>query len=266
MAAAEVRPAVRAERGDGRHRLRPARPRLTSSRREAASAPCSTPGASRAPGRSRARRGGRAHGGRSPQPGVRRAARRELSRRGRRRRSHSIRRRPAACSSRCPASAPRSSRRRWRGRICRGADRPGRGRAPESFSASGRRRRACPLGLGARPTSASRRRRRFALFLVITSGAFVRLTGSGLGCENWPRCGDKPYPGAGLPRLRRVREPDGRARRHRPHARHRARIAPDRGAVGMGTLGGARARSSSPSRRSRWAGSRSRSTCTRSRS
>jgi cytochrome c oxidase assembly protein subunit 15 len=33
-----------------------------------------------------------------------------------------------------------------------------------------------------------------ALFVVITSGAFVRLTGSGLGCENWPRCGDKPYP------------------------------------------------------------------------
>lgn len=33
-----------------------------------------------------------------------------------------------------------------------------------------------------------------ALFLVVTSGAFVRLTGSGLGCENWPRCGDKPYP------------------------------------------------------------------------
>jgi len=25
-----------------------------------------------------------------------------------------------------------------------------------------------------------------ALFLVVTSGAFVRLTGSGLGCENWP--------------------------------------------------------------------------------
>jgi cytochrome c oxidase assembly protein subunit 15 len=33
-----------------------------------------------------------------------------------------------------------------------------------------------------------------ALLLVVTSGAFVRLTGSGLGCENWPRCGDKPYP------------------------------------------------------------------------
>ena len=37
-----------------------------------------------------------------------------------------------------------------------------------------------------------------ALFLVITSGAFVRLTGSGLGCENWPSCGDKPYPEQGV--------------------------------------------------------------------
>jgi cytochrome c oxidase assembly protein subunit 15 len=35
------------------------------------------------------------------------------------------------------------------------------------------------------------------LFLVVTSGAFVRLTGSGLGCENWPSCGDKPYPEEG---------------------------------------------------------------------
>ena len=36
-----------------------------------------------------------------------------------------------------------------------------------------------------------------AVFVVVTSGAFVRLTGSGLGCENWPRCGDKPYPEQG---------------------------------------------------------------------
>jgi heme a synthase len=35
------------------------------------------------------------------------------------------------------------------------------------------------------------------MFVVVTSGAFVRLTGSGLGCENWPRCGDKPYPETG---------------------------------------------------------------------
>jgi heme a synthase len=36
------------------------------------------------------------------------------------------------------------------------------------------------------------------LLLVVTSGAFVRLTGSGLGCENWPQCGDKPYPEQGF--------------------------------------------------------------------
>jgi cytochrome c oxidase assembly protein subunit 15 len=33
-----------------------------------------------------------------------------------------------------------------------------------------------------------------ALALVVTSGAFVRLTGSGLGCDNWPRCGQTPFP------------------------------------------------------------------------
>jgi cytochrome c oxidase assembly protein subunit 15 len=37
-----------------------------------------------------------------------------------------------------------------------------------------------------------------ALFVVVTSGAFVRLTASGLGCENWPRCGDRPYPEQGF--------------------------------------------------------------------
>jgi heme a synthase len=37
-----------------------------------------------------------------------------------------------------------------------------------------------------------------ALFVVITSGAFVRLTGSGLGCDNWPSCGDRPYPEQGF--------------------------------------------------------------------
>jgi len=36
------------------------------------------------------------------------------------------------------------------------------------------------------------------MFVVVTSGAFVRLTGSGLGCENWPRCGDTPYPEQGF--------------------------------------------------------------------
>jgi cytochrome c oxidase assembly protein subunit 15 len=36
------------------------------------------------------------------------------------------------------------------------------------------------------------------LWVVVTSGAFVRLTDSGLGCDNWPRCGDKPYPEQGF--------------------------------------------------------------------
>jgi cytochrome c oxidase assembly protein subunit 15 len=33
-----------------------------------------------------------------------------------------------------------------------------------------------------------------ALFVVIATGAIVRLTASGLGCENWPRCGDTTFP------------------------------------------------------------------------
>ena len=36
-----------------------------------------------------------------------------------------------------------------------------------------------------------------ALYLVVTTGAIVRLTASGLGCENWPRCGDLPFPASG---------------------------------------------------------------------
>ena len=36
-----------------------------------------------------------------------------------------------------------------------------------------------------------------ALILVTVSGATVRLTGSGLGCENWPRCGDQFLPETG---------------------------------------------------------------------
>jgi cytochrome c oxidase assembly protein subunit 15 len=33
-----------------------------------------------------------------------------------------------------------------------------------------------------------------ALFLIVVSGAAVRLTGSGLGCDNWPRCGSSFLP------------------------------------------------------------------------
>lgn len=33
-----------------------------------------------------------------------------------------------------------------------------------------------------------------ALGFVVATGAVVRLTASGLGCDNWPRCGDTPFP------------------------------------------------------------------------
>lgn len=35
------------------------------------------------------------------------------------------------------------------------------------------------------------------LWVVVAGGAVVRLTASGLGCDNWPRCGDKPFPEKG---------------------------------------------------------------------
>ena len=35
------------------------------------------------------------------------------------------------------------------------------------------------------------------LWIVVTSGAVVRLTASGLGCDNWPQCGDRPFPEKG---------------------------------------------------------------------
>jgi cytochrome c oxidase assembly protein subunit 15 len=36
------------------------------------------------------------------------------------------------------------------------------------------------------------------LMMVVATGAIVRLTASGLGCDNWPRCGDKPFPEQGF--------------------------------------------------------------------
>ena len=36
-----------------------------------------------------------------------------------------------------------------------------------------------------------------SLYVVVTTGAVVRLTASGLGCDNWPRCGDRPFPEKG---------------------------------------------------------------------
>jgi cytochrome c oxidase assembly protein subunit 15 len=36
------------------------------------------------------------------------------------------------------------------------------------------------------------------LYVVMITGAVVRLTGSGLGCANWPRCGATPFPERGF--------------------------------------------------------------------
>ncbi len=35
------------------------------------------------------------------------------------------------------------------------------------------------------------------LYVVVATGAVVRLTASGLGCDNWPQCGEKPFPEKG---------------------------------------------------------------------
>lgn len=36
-----------------------------------------------------------------------------------------------------------------------------------------------------------------SLYIVVTTGAVVRLTASGLGCDHWPRCGSTPFPEKG---------------------------------------------------------------------
>ncbi len=59
------------------------------------------------------------------------------------------------------------------------------------------RRRLWPAQVSARRYVQLATASLITLYLVVTSGAFVRLTASGLGCDNWPRCGDKPYPEKG---------------------------------------------------------------------
>ncbi len=36
-----------------------------------------------------------------------------------------------------------------------------------------------------------------SLYVVVTTGAVVRLTASGLGCDHWPKCGSTPFPEKG---------------------------------------------------------------------
>src|SRR6478609_7791283 len=108
--------------------------------------------------------------------------------------SPTTRRRPAACSSRCPPTRGRRSRP------------SSRAQAP-SWPGSAPSKRGAEWGYserveaGAQPLAQVRRAslslssfRRLAwanavmLVLIVATGATVRLTGSGLGCEHWPGC------------------------------------------------------------------------------
>ena len=62
------------------------------------------------------------------------------------------------------------------------------------MSAVARRPRALTLGRSAEAFRWAAAAALVALFLVVVTGATVRLTGSGLGCENWPRCGETVFP------------------------------------------------------------------------
>ena len=130
----------------------------------------------------------------------------EHRRRRRARRWRSIPRRPAGCSSRCPrtrrpcsmatfaaAGDPARSGSVTSGtaRASRYGSRDGdRSDAVDSVTEKARARRLVSARRFVQLAAAAV----FTLWVVVTSGAVVRLTASGLGCDNWPRCGDKPYP------------------------------------------------------------------------
>ena len=150
------------------------------------------------------------------------------------------------------------------GRVCPRRGSAASSTAPGSFSASGRRHPTRAHGLGAhippdrggvdlRPLPRHHVRRLRPAHRV---GARLRELAA-LRRQALPR--------AGLSRLRRVRKPHGRARRHRAHARHPPRLAHGPTGCRAGDAGRRSGRFSSRSRRSRWAGSRSRSTSIRSR-
>src|SRR5262249_23232387 len=106
----------------------------------------------------------------------------------------------AACSSRCRVRRGRRSRRSSRARSCsshasagwrparawRSRDPDTLGRMSSVGAQSVRRARSFALSAPAfrRLTLASA----VMLVLIVASGATVRLTGSGLGCEHWPGC------------------------------------------------------------------------------
>ncbi len=66
------------------------------------------------------------------------------------------------------------------------------GSAPRVENVAATRREVSPLRFVKLATASM-----ITLWFVVGSGAVVRLTASGLGCDNWPRCGDTPFPEKG---------------------------------------------------------------------
>ncbi len=93
----------------------------------------------------------------------------------------------------CPPSARRRSRRRSPPPGFTDQDRLGRGRSRASSSpdvtvAPGRVARMRALAVSPRAFVWLAAASAFSLYLILITGATVRLTASGLGCENWPGC------------------------------------------------------------------------------
>src|SRR5690348_2349218 len=118
-------------------------------------------------------------------------------------RSRSTRRPQAVFSSRCRATASRSWRRSSRTAACMsaGSARSRRGRAlssPELSVASSRVERLRAIAVTPQLFVWAAAASALSLYLILITGATVRLTASGLGCEHWPGCqAGQPFPEKG---------------------------------------------------------------------
>src|SRR5439155_20222481 len=195
-------PSVRAERRHRRHRFRALRARPRGGRTQRRAVRARGPRAPRPHRCSRGRSGRDPDRRRRPQPGLRDAG--PLARRAPGR-ARPARLRPAD-SGRVARLAPRREGGGARGDVPRARAFPrtrrprrgGGGRGGHLMEAGATRIARARL-----PAVSADTFRRLsylalaALFLIVVTGATVRLTDSGLGCENWPRCGNTFLPQQG---------------------------------------------------------------------